>query len=158
MTQLAHIVCGYVRSPEGEAALDEAIREAQLRQAHLSVLHFRENPGENPADGTGFVEHELLEPTAHSESPSPPEAGFYEEELAWLDSVLSSRGISHTVKEVPTGRSIADDILGTARAEKAELIVIGIRNRSRVGKLLLGSDTQTILLEADCSVLAVRPK
>ena len=129
-----------------------------MRQAHLSVLHFRAIPDENSADGTGFVEHELLEPATHAESSSPPEAGFYQEELAWLDSVLSSRGISHTVKEVPAGRSVADDILGTAHAKNAELIVIGIRHRSRLGKLLLGSDTQTILLKADCAVLVVRPR
>lgn len=37
----------------------------------------------------------------------------------------------------------------------ADMIVIGVRNRSRVGKLLLGSATQEILLDAPCAVLAV---
>ncbi len=42
-----------------------------------------------------------------------------------------------------------------AQEEDADLIVIGIRNRSRVGKLILGSSAQEILLGAPCPVLGV---
>ncbi|MGR6963375.1 universal stress protein [Geodermatophilus sp. URMC 61] len=38
----------------------------------------------------------------------------------------------------------------------AEVLVIGVRRRSPVGKLVMGSIAQTILLDADCPVLAVR--
>ena len=43
-----------------------------------------------------------------------------------------------------------------AESEGAALIVIGLRRRSPVGKLLLGSNSQTLLLHADCPVLAVK--
>jgi nucleotide-binding universal stress UspA family protein len=37
------------------------------------------------------------------------------------------------------------------------VIVIGLRKRSAVGKLLMGSSALRILLDADCPVLAVKP-
>jgi nucleotide-binding universal stress UspA family protein len=36
------------------------------------------------------------------------------------------------------------------------VLVIGIRHRSAVGKLLMGSAAQRILLDVDCPVLAVK--
>ena len=45
-----------------------------------------------------------------------------------------------------------------AEAADASLIVVGIRHRSPMGKLLLGSAAQQILLEAACPVLAVKPE
>jgi nucleotide-binding universal stress UspA family protein len=43
-----------------------------------------------------------------------------------------------------------------ADEEGADLIVIGLRRRSPVGKLVLGSNAQDILLSANCPVLAVK--
>ena len=40
--------------------------------------------------------------------------------------------------------------------ENAEFIVIGLRRRTPVGKLILGSNAQRILLDATCPVLAVK--
>jgi nucleotide-binding universal stress UspA family protein len=50
----------------------------------------------------------------------------------------------------------AEDLIGTAEDTDAAFIVIGLRRRSPVGKLLLGSNAQRVLLDASCPVLAVK--
>ena len=58
--------------------------------------------------------------------------------------------------EFVRGDSPSEDLIQCARDEGADLIVIGLRRRSLVGKLLLGSNAQEILLDAECPVLAVK--
>jgi nucleotide-binding universal stress UspA family protein len=50
----------------------------------------------------------------------------------------------------------ADRVLQAAQDSDAALIVIGTRHRTAVGKFLLGSTTQRVLLEAACPVLVVK--
>lgn len=50
----------------------------------------------------------------------------------------------------------AEELLDAAAEHDAALIVIGVRNRSRVSKLLLGSDAQSIILGATAPVLTVK--
>jgi nucleotide-binding universal stress UspA family protein len=54
------------------------------------------------------------------------------------------------------GLEPAEDLLKVAEEVSAELIIIGLRRRSPVGKLILGSTAQRILLDAPCPVLAVK--
>jgi nucleotide-binding universal stress UspA family protein len=52
---------------------------------------------------------------------------------------------------------IADEVLAVADIENPRLLVVGIRHRTSVGKLLLGSVAQRLILEAHCPVVAVKP-
>ena len=54
------------------------------------------------------------------------------------------------------GQEPAEDLIAAAEEFGAELIVIGLRRRSPVGKLLMGSDAQRILLDSPVPVLAVK--
>ncbi|WP_254185238.1 universal stress protein [Nocardioides panacis] len=54
------------------------------------------------------------------------------------------------------GGDLGDALLGLVDAVDADLLVIGARRRSPVGKALLGSVAQTVILEAKLPVLVVK--
>lgn len=128
------IVAGFLRSPEGQAALNRAIEEARLRDAELLVVH-----------SLKVGERDELE-----------QVMSYREAFEQMEKDLDNAGIRYRLLEYARGNSPAEDLLQAAREEEADMIVIGIRRRSPVGKLLLGSNAQEILLGADCAVLAVK--
>jgi nucleotide-binding universal stress UspA family protein len=68
-------------------------------------------------------------------------------------------GDGHDVEwtlQVITGEDAAEAVLDLVAGTDAELLVVGARRRSRVGKLLMGSVTQSIILDADIPVLVVK--
>lgn len=128
------IVAGFLRSPEGRAALQRAIEETRLRDGELLVVHSMRG-GERDE-----LENVLT----------------YREEFEQLEEQLSAEGISYRLVEYARGNAPSEDLLQAAEDENADIIVIGIRRRSPVGKLILGSNAQDILLHASCAVLAVK--
>lgn len=74
------------------------------------------------------------------------------------DSLVTLRAQGIQVEVVsPQGADVTNALLEVVRDRGASLLVIGLRRRSAVGKLILGSHAQRILLDADCPVLAVKP-
>lgn len=128
------IVVGYIASDEGRAALDAAVAEAKLRDAELVVVHSMRGGTRDEAD----------------------EATRYRRELDAVQARLRDDGVRHDVRELVRGMAAGDDLVEFAREQGADLIVIGLRRRSPVGKLVLGSNAQDVLLHADCPVLAVK--
>ena len=56
-----------------------------------------------------------------------------------------------------SGGDVADDLIATAEEVGAQLVVLGLRQRSPVGKLILGANAQRVLFDAPCPVLTVKP-
>lgn len=54
------------------------------------------------------------------------------------------------------GHHVVDDLVAAVEDCAAALLVIGIRRRTSVGKFVMGSDAQRILMLAQCPVLAVK--
>lgn len=125
---MATVVTGYVPKPEGDAALAAGIEEARRRGARLVVLH-----GASDDD-------------AESDS------------VASVRDALGDTGVEHKVVVSEAGREASDELIDLAAELDAELIVIGLRRRSPVGKLILGSHAQRVLLDAPCPVLTVKPR
>jgi nucleotide-binding universal stress UspA family protein len=69
---------------------------------------------------------------------------------------LAASGVVFSLKALEPDADPADALVTVAHEADAELIVIGLRRRSRVGKLVLGSNAQRVLLDAQCPVLAVK--
>ncbi len=84
------------------------------------------------------------------------EAARYEAELDAVRQSLTDAGVEHEVRQLVRGVEPAEDLVKVAEETSAELIVIGLRRRTPVGKLILGSNAQRILLDAPCAVLAVK--
>lgn len=79
-----------------------------------------------------------------------------EGERAAAQALLADTPVPVEVRSAADLEPLSDALLMIAETEDVELIVIGLRRRSPVGKLLLGSNAQRILLDAPCPVLAVK--
>jgi nucleotide-binding universal stress UspA family protein len=79
-----------------------------------------------------------------------------EAEVAELNTELASSGLAYEVAVPTDDLDPAEELIAAADRTGAEFIVIGLRRRSPVGKLLLGSNAQRVLLDAGCPVLAVK--
>jgi nucleotide-binding universal stress UspA family protein len=79
-----------------------------------------------------------------------------DEELAGLKAELAGTGIRHRIHGADQTLEPAEALINAAESSGAEFIIIGLRRRSPVGKRLLGSNAQRVLLDASCPVLAVK--
>ena len=128
------VVLGYVPKPEGEAALATAISEAKLRGSKLLVVN--SHRGGNDFD--------------------TEKARGADSDLQAVRATLDASGVDYDIRQLVRGFEPAEDLISLAEANQAELLVIGLRRRSPVGKLILGSNAQRVLLDAHCPVLAVK--
>jgi nucleotide-binding universal stress UspA family protein len=53
-------------------------------------------------------------------------------------------------------QSPGEDLVNYAKDNSIDQVIIGIRRRSKVGKLVFGSTAQYVILEAPCPVLTVK--
>jgi nucleotide-binding universal stress UspA family protein len=126
------IVVGYVPRPEGRAALGRAIEEAMLRGMRLVVV--------NASRGDAYVD-----------------SGYAPvQEIELVKSRLGDAGVEYELRQLVRGHEPAEEVVDVADELGADLVVIGLRHRTAVGKFLMGSTAQRILLDAHCPVLAVK--
>jgi nucleotide-binding universal stress UspA family protein len=126
------IVVGYSADPFGRAALEHGIAEAKLRGTTLRVI--------NSTSGDAYVDSHFAQPR----------------EIHDVEERLANCGVEFELSQ-PVGVDTAEELLKAMDRDEAELLVIGVRHRSPVGKLLLGSVSQQLLLECAKPVLAVKP-
>jgi nucleotide-binding universal stress UspA family protein len=129
-----NIVVGYIPTPEGVSAVDYATEQARSTKSRLTVV--------NTGKAGNYADPVFA--TA--------------EDMDALDAQLTAADIDHEIVRPTDGATAAAAILSAAEDASADLVVIGIRRRSAVGKLITGSTAQAVLLGADCPVVAVKPR
>lgn len=132
------VIVGYIASDEGRAALEYGVAEAVRRREPLQVVH-----------------------SAPTHKGSGADAGeAFARELDTARQTLEEAGVALEELSFDRGNEPAEDLVEVAEAAATSgqpaVIVIGLRRRTPVGKLLLGSNAQRILLEAPCPVVAVK--
>lgn len=131
------IALAYQATHTGHLALTEAGREAVLRHTTLVVIHV-----------VSAIDLDNTEAFA---------AGI-SDEIARVVAEAGLRGLEWRLR-LTTAKDdveLAGAVLAVVEEVGAELLVIGARRRSPVGKLLLGSSAQSMILQADVPVLTVK--
>lgn len=126
------ILVAYVPRPEGHAALDKGIELARERNELLIVVNA--TPG-----GTG-------------EDPSRADA----QDVERVEQLLSVSSIQSEFKQFVRGKNAVEELDELVATRDVSVLVIGLRKRSAVGKLILGSMAQEILMTISCPILAVK--
>ena len=126
------IVVGYSANQYGDAALEHAIAEATLRSTSLLVV--------NSSKGDALVDATFAP----------------EERVESVEALLDKCGVEYELVQ-PIGVTVTDALLDAMRRDDAELLVIGIRHRTAVGKFLLGSNAQQLIMNCPKPILAVKP-
>lgn len=128
------ILVAYVPRPEGQAALDKGMEIARRRNERLVVVN--------------------ASPGGSKEDPSMADV----QDVERVEKLLSESGIDATFKQFVRGKSAIEEVEEMVDSLQISLLIIGLRKRTPVGKLFLGSVAQELLLSVPCPVLAVKTK
>jgi len=128
------IVVGYDGSNTGKAALAVAKEQSKAFDAKVFVI-------ESQVGGSDTDTQDIKEA---------------EENLEFAESYFKEQNIPCETHLLVRGVEPGEDIIQFAKDNDADLIIVGVRRRSKVGKLMFGSTAQLVILEALCPVLTVK--
>jgi nucleotide-binding universal stress UspA family protein len=128
------ILVGYDQTAEAGRALELAIRHAKAFGAKVDVLKSR---------STG-TEEEVLNIEKDKEL------------LENAKRMLEEAGVECKTYLMIRGETPAEDLIDFAEENEVDEIIVGIAKKSRVGKLIFGSNAQYVILHAPCPVVTVQ--
>ena len=125
---------GYDGSNSAKDALDLASKHAKAFGADIIVITSLEGGNETNA---GHIEQA-------------------KKELEFAESFMKERGIDVDTHLLIRGLKPGEDLVNYADQNDIDAMFIGVRRRSKVGKLLSGSNAQYIILKAPCPVVTIK--
>jgi nucleotide-binding universal stress UspA family protein len=132
--RMKKIIVGYDGSNTGRAALVLAKEHAQAFDGSIYVVASLIGGDDTHVDDIKHAEDNL----AYAQT-------FFEQDDIPCETHLLIRGLNP-----------GEDIVQFAKDISADQIVVGVRRRSKVGKLMFGSTAQLVILEAPCPVVTVK--
>ncbi|MDD5324709.1 MAG: universal stress protein [Polaromonas sp.] len=126
------ILVAYVSRPEGRAALDKAIEISKERQEPLLIVNA--GPGGQQEDASLVPAYEVEQ----------------------IEEQIAAQGIQGEFKQFVRGKNAVDEINDLVETRDISILIIGLRKRNALGKLIMGSVAQDILMTVPCPVLCVK--
>ena len=128
------ILVGYDGSQIADDALQEARKHAQAFGAHVFIV------------------------TSMEQSPTltKDEIDKAESELEKLKKLFDKDKISCEAIALVSYESPGEALVRLAKEKDIDEVIIGVRRRSKVGKLVFGSTAQYVILQAPCTVVTVK--
>ena len=141
------IMVGYDGTELANAALELARKHARAFKASVYLVTSMEKTSDDPWErslvGTGKEE---ISPAYNQASERLENTKtLFEQENIPCSTSLSIRGLSP-----------GEDLVEFAKENQIDEIIIGAKRRSKMDKLLFGSNAQYVILHADCPVVTVK--
>lgn len=128
------ILVGYKGTNVGKDLLDIAVKHAKAFDSQILIV--TSMPGGEKSDKLEIVKAE--------------------ENLANAKAYFDDFEVTSKTHLLVRGFEAGEDLVQFARENEVNEIIIGVRSRSKVGKLIFGSTAQAVILQAPCPVLTVK--
>jgi len=128
------ILVGYDELGAVSSAIALALKHAKAFDAEVDVLTSLEEGTENNIKDISGAEKGLEKVKQ-----------YFDKEKISCKTHLLIRGVTP-----------GEDLISFAKENKIDEIIIGVKRRSKVGKLIFGSTAQYVILEAHCPVVTVK--
>ena len=128
------ILVGYDGSQSAQEAVNLTREHAKAFDASVDVLTSMQHGTENQSAAIDEAENGLN----------------------WVKSLFDDDGLTCRTHLMIRGRTPGEDLVEFARENDIAEIIVGVKRRSKVGKLLMGSTAQYVILKAPCPVVTVK--
>lgn len=121
--------------PADSKAMDIALRHATAFDASIVVLGVVDTKNSTPREVIDAAKERVEKAAA---------------------SVAQAHGVSCESKLIQTALPLGEAVVQFTQNNDIDELVMGLKKRSKLGKLIFGSNTQYIILEAPCHVITVK--
>lgn len=128
------ILLGYEDTEVGRTALELTVKHAKINNAKVFIVISMVGGGDVPEDT--FLDAEKI--------------------LKKAKGRCDAENIDCETRLVVRGMTPGEDLIRFAEEKGINEIIIGTKRKSKLGKLLFGSNAQYIILNAPCPVVTVR--